>query len=446
MNLTAILTAAPAAPHGLPPSLGAAHGSVKVAKSGPALRRFLSFAGPGYLVATGYMDPGNWATALAGGSRFGMTLLFVAVLSSLMAIVLQALSARLAFATGLDLAQNCGASFPRPLRLVFWLIMEAAIVATDLAEVIGTAIGLELLTGLPLGAGVVLTALDALLILAFMRFGFRKLEAFVVSLLILIASCFAVELFLARPDMAEVAKALLPSRELITNPGMLYIGLGILGATVMPHNLYLHSGVVLTRQVGPSLAERASAIRLSILDSTIALLFALLINGSILILAAAAFYAHGHPEVAELQDAYYLIAPLLGSALAAKLFAIALIACGLNSTLTATLAGQIVMEGFINIKLNPVARRLLTRLVAIVPAAAVVVIGGSAATNSLLVLSQVVLSLTLPFAVVPLVAFTASRRRMGALKAPRATTTIAGLIAAVIIALNAKLVFDAILG
>jgi manganese transport protein len=243
-----------------------------------------------------------------------------------------------------------------------------------------------------------------------------------------------------------VAKALLPSRELITNPGMLYIGLGILGATVMPHNLYLHSGVVLTRQVGPSLAERASAIRLSILDSTIALLFALLINGSILILAAAAFYAHGHPEVAELQDAYYLIAPLLGSALAAKLFAIALIACGLNSTLTATLAGQIVMEGFINIKLNPVARRLLTRLVAIVPAAAVVVIGGSAATNSLLVLSQVVLSLTLPFAVVPLVAFTASRRRMGALKAPRATTTIAGLIAAVIIALNAKLVFDAILG
>ncbi|HET6376768.1 MAG TPA: Nramp family divalent metal transporter [Methylocella sp.] len=443
MNLTA---AHYSAPHGLQPSLGAAHGSVKVAKTGPALRRFLSFAGPGYLVATGYMDPGNWATALAGGSRYGMTLLFVAVLSSLMAIVLQALSARLAFATGLDLAQNCGASFPRPVRLVFWLIMETAIVATDLAEVIGTAIGLELLTGLPLGAGVVLTALDALLILAFMRFGFRKLEAFVVSLLILIASCFAVELFLARPDMAEVARALLPSRELVTNTGMLYIGLGILGATVMPHNLYLHSGVVLTRQVGLSLAERASAIRLSILDSTVALLFALLINGSILILAAAAFYAHGHTEVAELQDAYYLIAPLLGSALAAKLFAIALIACGLNSTLTATLAGQIVMEGFINIKLNPVARRLLTRLVAIVPAAAVVVIGGSAATNSLLVLSQVILSLTLPFAVVPLVAFTASRRRMGALKAPLATSAIAGLIAVVIIGLNAKLVFDAIVG
>ena len=344
------LSAAQTIPQKVLPSLGAAHGSVHVPKTGPLFRRFLSFAGPGYLVATGYMDPGNWATALAGGSKFGMALLFVAVLSSLMAIVLQALSARLAFATGRDLAQNCGQAFPRPARLGFWLIMELAIVATDLAEVIGTAIGLELLTGLPLGAGVVLTSLDALLILAFMRFGFRKLEAFVVALLILIASCFAVELVLARPDMADVAKALLPTRDLVTNPAMLYIALGILGATVMPHNLYLHSGIVLTRAVGPSHAEKSSAIRFAILDSTIALLFALLINGSILILAAAAFHAHGHPEVAELPDAYRLIAPLLGSALAAKLFAIALIACGLNSTLTATLAGQIVMEGFINIK------------------------------------------------------------------------------------------------
>ena len=386
------LSAVQTIPRKISPSLGAANGSVHVPKSGPAFRRFLSFAGPGYLVATGYMDPGNWATALAGGSQFGMALLFVAVLSSLMAIVLQALSARLAFATGHDLAQNCGQAFPRPVRLVFWLIMELAIVATDLAEVIGTAIGLELLTGLPLGAGVILTSLDALLILAFTRFGFRKLEAFVVSLLVLIASCFAIELVLARPDMADVARALLPTRDLVTNPAMLYIALGILGATVMPHNLYLHSGIVLTRAVGPSHAEKSSAIRFAILDSTIALLFALLINGSILILAAAAFHAHGHPEVAELPDAYRLIAPLLGSALAAKLFAIALIACGLNSTLTATLAGQIVMEGFINIKLNPVARRLLTRLVAIVPAVGVILIGGASATNGLLVLSQVVLS------------------------------------------------------
>jgi len=279
-----------------------------------------------------------------------------------------------------------------------------------------------------------------------MRFGFRKLEAFVVALLVLIASCFAIELVLARPDMAAVTKALLPSRELFSNPGMLYIALGILGATVMPHNLYLHSGIVLTRAIGPSLPERANAIRLAIVDSTIALLFALLINAAILVLAAAAFYAHGHPEVAELQDAYRLIAPLLGSTLAAKLFAIALIACGLNSTLTATLAGQIVMEGFVHIRLNPAARRLLTRLVAIVPAAATLMIGGEAATNGLIVLSQVVLSLTLPFAVIPLVWFTASRNLMGKLAAPRMTSAVAALIAIAIIGLNAKLVFDAMLG
>ncbi|WP_026608269.1 Nramp family divalent metal transporter [Methylocapsa acidiphila] len=428
------------------PSLGAAYGSVPVPPSGSRLRRFLSFAGPGYLVATGYMDPGNWATALAGGSRFGTALLFVAVLSSLMAVVLQALSARLAFATGRDLAQVCRSAFPPAVSIVFWLVMELAIVATDLAEVIGTAIGLELLTGLPLGAGVILTAFDALLVLAFMRFGFRKLEAFVVALLILIASCFAIELVLARPDMAAVAKGLLPSRELFTNPQMLYIALGILGATVMPHNLYLHSGIVLTRAIGSREIDKRRAIGLAILDSTVALLFALIVNASILVLAAAAFYAHGHFEVAELPDAYRLIAPLLGSTLAPKLFAIALIACGLNSTLTATLAGQIVMEGFVKIRLNPAARRLLTRSIAIVPAVAAIFIGGEATTNSLLVLSQVVLSLTLPFAVVPLVWFTASRTRMGGLVAPRPTTAVAVLIALAIILLNGKLVLDAIVG
>jgi manganese transport protein len=439
-------SASPSLPPAAARSLGAAFGSVHVPRTGSSLRRFLAFAGPGYLVATGYMDPGNWATALAGGSRFGMALLFIAVLSSLMAIVLQALSARLAFATGFDLAQNCRHAMPRPVSFIFWLIAETAIVATDLAEVIGTAIGLELLFGVPLGAGVILTALDALLVLAFMRFGFRKLEAFVVSLLVLIASCFAIELILARPDMAEVAKGLVPTRALFTDPQMLYLALGILGATVMPHNLYLHSGIVLTRDVGPRREDKARAIRLSILDSTIALLFALTINGSILILAAAAFHAHGHQEVAELPEAYKLIAPLLGSVLAAKLFAIALIACGLNSTLTATLAGQIVMEGFIKIGLNPVVRRLITRSVAIVPAVAVIFIGGETAMNGLLVLSQVVLSLALPFAVVPLVWFTASGKRMGDLVASRTMSAVAALIAAVIIALNGKLLFDALAG
>ncbi|ACK50634.1 Mn2+/Fe2+ transporter, NRAMP family [Methylocella silvestris BL2] len=427
-------------------SLGGAHGSVMVPAKGSTVRRFLAFAGPGYLVATGYMDPGNWATALAGGSKFGTALLFVAVLSSLMAIVLQALSARLAFATGRDLAQICRDVFPKPVSLLFWLIMEVAIIATDLAEVIGTAIGIELLTGLPLGIGVILTAFDALLVLAFMRFGFRKLEAFVVSLLIVIAACFFIELVLARPDMAGVARGLLPTSALFSDTQMLYIALGILGATVMPHNLYLHSGIVLTRAVGTSVPERKSAIRLAIADSTLALTFALLINGSILILAAAAFHAHGHFEVAELPDAYRLIAPLLGSALAAKLFAVALIACGLNSTLTATLAGQIVMEGFVNLKLNPVARRLLTRSVAIVPAIVVIYIGGEGATNRLLILSQVILSLALPFAVTPLVWLTASRKRMGELKAPLTTSAIAWVIAAIIIGLNAKLLIDTVMG
>ncbi|WP_395665329.1 Nramp family divalent metal transporter [Methylocella sp.] len=427
-------------------SLGAAHGSIAVPAGGSRLRRFFAFAGPGYLVATGYMDPGNWATALAGGSRFGTALLFIAVLSSLMAVVLQALSARLALATGRDLAQLCRDALPKPVAIVFWLIMETAIVATDLAEVIGTAIGLELLFNIPLGIGVLLTALDAFLVLAFMRFGFRKLEAFVVAMLIVIAVCFSIELVLSRPDMAEVARGLIPTRAIFSNAEMLYIALGILGATVMPHNLYLHSGVVLTRAVGDRLEDKREAIRLAVLDSGVALFFALLVNGSILILAAAAFHAHGYFEVAELQEAYRLIAPLLGGALAAKLFAVALIACGLNSTLTATLAGQIIMEGFIRLKLSPVARRLLTRGVAIVPAVAVIYFGGEGSTNSLLILSQVVLSLALPFAVAPLVIFTASRKWMGELTAPAPTRAAAFAIAALIVGLNLKLIYDAAFG
>lgn len=431
---------------GAPGSLGASHGSIRVPRGGSFFRRFLAFAGPGYLVATGYMDPGNWATALAGGSQFGTALLYVAVLSSLMAIVLQALSARLAFATGRDLAQLCRANFPKPVSVGFWLVGEGAIVATDLAEVIGTAIGLQLLFGLPLVFGVALTALDVLLVLTFERFGFRKLEAFVVSLLIVIASCFLLELLLARPDVHEAVRGLVPSSNLLSNPQMLYVALGILGATVMPHNLFLHSAIVQTRAVGPTAEEKRQAIRLSVLDSTVALFFALLINAAILILAAAAFHAHGHFDVAELQQAYQLIAPLLGSALAAKLFAVALICCGLNSTLTATLAGQVVMEGFVNFRLRPAVRRLVTRLIAIVPAAATIVIAGESATGRLLVLSQVILSFALPFAIVPLVWFSGSRKHLGGLVAPRVTTAVAWLIAVAILGLNGKLIYDALSG
>lgn len=420
--------------------------SIAVPADAGAWRRFVAFAGPGYLVATGYMDPGNWATAIAGGSRFGSTLLFVAVLASLMAMVLQALSARLAIATGQDLAQVCRNRLPRAVSLVLWLASEAAILATDLAEIIGTAIGLELLFGLPLGLGVILTALDVFLVLALERLGFRKLEAFVVALLILIAGCFLAEMLLARPTLESILAGLKPTRALIADADMLYLALGILGATVMPHNLYLHSGIMLTRAIGPSLPEKREAVRFAIIDSTLALVFALLINGSILLLAAAAFHTAGRHDVAELQDAYRLLTPLLGSVLAAKLFAIALIACGINSTVTATLAGQIVMEGFVQLRLKPATRRLVTRLTAIVPAIVVTLTMGEQATGRLLVLSQVILSLALPFAVLPLVAFTASRRVMGELTAPRLTSAVAAMIAALIVALNVKLVWDAAVG
>lgn len=420
--------------------------SIAIPVSSSAFRRFAAFLGPGYLVATGYMDPGNWATAIAGGSRFGTALLFVAVLASLMAMVLQALSARLAVATGQDLAQVCRARLPRPVSFVLWIASEAAILATDLAEIIGTAIGLELLFGIPMGLGVILTALDVFLVLLLERFGFRKLEAFVIAMLIIIAGCFLAEMLLAKPTLDSILSGLAPARALLTDNEMLYLALGILGATVMPHNLYLHSGVMLTRAVGPSLPEKREAIRYATIDSTVALVFALLINGSILLLAAAAFHTARRTDVAELQDAYRLLEPLLGSVLAAKLFAVALIACGVNSTVTATLAGQIVMEGFIRIRLNPATRRLVTRLIAIVPAMVVTLYMGEQATGRLLVLSQVILSLALPFAVLPLVAFTASRRVMGELTAPRLTSLTAAVIAAVIVALNVKLVWDAAIG
>lgn len=423
-------------------SLPESHASVAV--TGSRLRRFAAFLGPGYLVATGYMDPGNWATALAGGSKFGAALLSVVVLSSLMAILLQALTARLAITTGKDLAQVCRERFPRPVAFVLWIIAEASIVATDLAEVIGTAIGLQLLFGIPLSIGVLLTALDVFLVLGLQALGFRKLEAFVIALLIVIAVSFAGQMILARPDMAEIAKGLVPTTQLFTDTEMLYVALGILGATVMPHNLYLHSGIVLTRQIGPTIPEKREAIGFAVLDSTIALAFALLINSSILLLAAFTFFTAGQHEVAELQHAHELIGPLLGTTLAAHLFGIALLACGLNSTVTATLAGQIVMEGFIHLKLKPALRRLATRSLAIVPAAAATIAGGEESTGRLLVFSQVVLSFGLPFAMIPLVWFTASRQIMGELRAPALMTAAAALIAALIVSLNMKLIVDTI--
>ena len=423
-------------------SLSDVYRTIAVRKDASQFRRALAFFGPGYLVAVGYMDPGNWATSLAGGSRFGYTLLVVALISNIMAIILQSLTARLAIASGRDLAQACRDAFPRPVAYMLWLLAEIAIIATDIAEVIGTAIGLNLIFHIPLEIGVAITALDVFLILYLQRLGFRWLEAFVIGLLAVIAVCFAIQIGLADPDWGEVIRGFAPTTEIVTNPEMLYLALGILGATVMPHNLYLHSGIVQTRAYGESLEERREALKFATIDSTVALMFALLVNASILILAAAAFHATGRTEVAELGEAHNLLAPLLGMAIAPTLFGIALLCCGLNSTVTATLAGQIVMEGFLHIRLAAWLRRLVTRGIAIIPAAGVTIFYGDGGTAKLLILTQVVLSLQLSFAVFPLVLFTADHRKMGALVAPRWLTAIAGFVAIVIAALNVKLLID----
>jgi len=428
------------------PTLGEMFGSVRTVGKGSLWRKLLAFLGPGYLVAVGYMDPGNWATSLAGGSKFGYALLSVALISNFMAIVLQSLCTRLGVATGRDLAQACRDSYPRWMSVPLWLSAEIAITATDLAEVIGTAIGLSLLFHIPLAIGVCITALDVFLILALQAFGFRWIEAFVVALLGVIAASFAIQIAMADPDWAGVVKGFVPSAQLIANPEMLYLALGILGATVMPHNLYLHSGLVQTRGYGESPQEKREAITLSTIDSSLALCLALVINASILILAAATFHKAGRVDVAELDQAHSFLAPLLGSTLAPTLFAIALLCCGLNSTITATLAGQIVMEGFLNWRIAPWLRRMITRMIAILPAVVITIWYGEKATGQLLILSQVVLSLQLPFAVVPLVLITASRVKMGQFVAPRWLTALATLIAIAIIALNAKLVWDFVLG
>lgn len=428
------------------PSLSDMFGSVRTARSGSFFRKLLAFLGPGYLVAVGYMDPGNWATSLAGGSKFGYALLAVALLSNIMAIILQSLCTRLGVGAGRDLAQACRDSFPRYVALPLWLSAEVAITATDLAEVIGTAIGLNLLFHIPLEIGVVITAADVFLILALQAFGFRWIEAFVVTMLGVIAACFAVQIAMADPEWGAVLRGLVPRRDLLANREMLYLALGILGATVMPHNLYLHSGLVQTRGYGDSFAEKREAISLATIDSTIALCFAFVINASILILAAATFHHAGKTDVAELDQAHSFLSPLLGSTLAPTLFAVALVCCGLNSTITATLSGQIVMEGFLDWRIAPWMRRLVTRLIAIVPAVVVTIWFGERGTGQLLILSQVVLSLQLPFAVVPLVMFTASKAKMGPYVAPRWLTALAVGTAVVIIGLNAKLVWDFISG
>jgi manganese transport protein len=428
------------------PPLADINRSIRVPHTAGGVRKLLAFLGPGYLIAVGYMDPGNWATSLAGGSKFGYALLFVALLSNIMAIILQGLCARLGIATGRDLAQACRDAYPRPVAYVLWLFAEIAICATDLAEVIGTAIGLQLLFGIPLGVGVVLTALDVFLILWMQRLGFRYIEAFVIALLLVIAACFAVQIVLANPDWGGVIRGFVPTVEIVRNPEMLYLALGIIGATVMPHNLYLHSGLVQTRAFGTSDADKREALRYASIDSALALCFALLVNASILILAAATFHASGKTGVAELGEAHTLLSPLLGASIAPTLFAVALLCCGLNSTVTATLSGQAVMEGFLDLRMQPWARRLLTRAIAIVPAAIVTIWYGEQGTARLLVLSQVVLSFQLPFAVVPLVMFTADRAKMGRLVAPRWLTVLAGAVAALIVTLNVKLILDFLSG
>jgi manganese transport protein len=427
-------------------SLSEVFGTIAVRPQGSIGKKLLAFLGPGYLVAVGYMDPGNWATSLAGGSKFGYSLLTIALLSNMMAILLQALCARLGIGAGRDLAQACRDAFPRAVSWPLWVLTEIAICATDLAEVIGTAIGLNLLFGIPLEIGVIITALDVFLILWMQNLGFRWVEAFVVTLLGVIALCFAIQIAMADPDWGAVIRGFAPTTEIVRNPDMLYLAIGIIGATVMPHNLYLHSGVVQTRRFGDSVPEKREAIKLATIDSTIALMFALIINAAILVLAAATFNKIGQTEVSELGEVHKLIAPLLGSGMAPTLFAIALLCCGMNSTVTATLAGQIVMEGFIDIRLPPWARRLMTRAIAIVPAAIVTIWYGEAGTAKLLILSQVVLGLALPFSIVPLVMFTADRRKMGELVAARWVTALAALTGAILIVLNVKLLIDLVTG
>ena len=423
------------------PSLQEVHQSIPIKKTGSFFRRLLGFIGPGYLVAVGYMDPGNWATSIAGGSSFGYTLLSVILISNLMAILLQALSARLGIVTGRDLAQACRDHFSKPVAFMLWILCELAIAACDLAEIIGSAIALNLLFNIPLVYGVCITAFDVLVVLLLQNKGFRYIESFVIALIATIAVCFGFELFLSKPALGGIVSGFIPSSEIISNPTMLYLALGILGATVMPHNLYLHSSIVQTRKYDKTLEGKRSAIKFATIDSTVALMLALFVNAAILILSSAAFHTSGHNNVAEIQDAYHLLDPLLGTGFAGILFGIALLASGQNSTLTGTLAGQIVMEGFLNIRLKPWLRRLITRLIAIIPAVIVTLMYGEKGTGELLILSQVILSLQLSFAVIPLVMFTSDKNKMGPFVNKRWVKGLAWFVTSMIVVLNVYLLW-----
>jgi manganese transport protein len=427
-------------------SLPEVHGSIPIPITASFWRKLFAFAGPGYLVAVGYMDPGNWATDIAGGARYGYTLLSVIMISNLMAILLQAMALRLGIASGRDLAQACRDTYSRPVTLALWLLAELAIAATDLAEVLGAAIALNLLFGLPLLVGVCLTALDVLIVLYLQQHRFRVVEALVVLLIVGITAAFAVELALARPAIREVLAGFIPSTEIVRNPDMLYIALGILGATVMPHNLYLHSSIVQTRRYGDDDESRRNAIKFATIDSTVALSSALFINAAILIVAAATFHGTGYDHVADITDAYQLLTPLLGTSVASTAFALALLFSGQNATITGTLAGQIVMEGYLSIRLRPWLRRLITRIIAIVPAVVVLAIYGDESTGGLLILSQVILSLQLPFAVFPLLQFTSDPAKMGRFAIPFWMRALAWPVALIIAGLNVWLLFQTIVG
>jgi len=429
------------------PSLPEVHSSVRISRSPFYWRRLLGFVGPGFLISVGYMDPGNWATDIAGGSQFGYTLLFVIMLSNLMAILLQSLSLRLGVATERDLAQLCRETYGRRTSFMLWILAEVAIAACDLAEVIGSAIALQLLFHIPLFFGVLITGLDVLLILLLQRWGFRYVEGLVIVLIGTIIALFGVQMFVSRPDYWPALHDLVvPSPAIVANPAMLYIAIGILGATVMPHNLYLHSSIVQTRRYKRTPQGKREAIHLANVDSALALTIALFVNAAILIVAAAVFHRSGHFEVAAIQDAYKLLSPMLGAAGASAMFAVALLASGQNSSITGTLAGQVVMEGFIHLRLSPWLRRLVTRSLAIIPTIFVVAFMGEQGTEKLLILSQVILSFQLSFAVVPLVIFTGSRARMGEFVNSRPMKALAWFTAALIAGLNGWLLVQIALG
>jgi len=423
-------------------SLPEVHRSIVVPITASFWRKLLAFSGPGFLVAVGYMDPGNWATDLSGGAQFGYSLLAVVMISNLMAIMLQHLCIKLGVATGRDLAQACRDHYSTPTVWFLWILCEIAIAACDLAEVVGSAIGLQLLFGIPLVWGCIITALDVLAVLYLQTKGFRYIEALVITLIATIGSCFAAELIFSKPALTGVMLGFIPGPHIVMDQGMLYVSIGIIGATVMPHNLYLHSSIVQTRKFEQTPVGRREAIKFATIDSTVALMFALFINGAILVLAAAVFHWSGHQDVAEIQDAYKLLSPLLGVGIASILFAVALLASGQNSTLTGTLAGQIVMEGFLNFRITPWLRRLITRALAIIPAVLIIGIFGEGKTTQLLVASQVVLSMQLGFAVWPLMRFTDEKKKMGEF-ANRLWLKILGwTVAGIIIVLNVKLLFD----